>query len=174
MPSLLDAPYTRGVVNRQLHAFPAAQSAQQYRSPSLAAGRSPALSDRVRERLRHLAALPARRPLDRLNRPRVIDVNYDVELVCQASSEVMALPLGVGSIDDPDSALQARRAERFGGPGRGAERDRGCLFAGFVEELFDAATQCRPYPLSHRRRSPIVRGGDRSGVGGEANQDAVA
>ena len=47
--------------------------------------------------------------LERLDRPRFIEVNHRVELSHEPRVEVMAHALGLGQINDPDRALKARR-----------------------------------------------------------------
>src|SRR5207249_11530757 len=62
-------------------------------------------SDPEGERFRRLAGHPPRRPLQRLNRPRLVDVEDRVELVRETRQEVVADPLGVGSVDHADRSL---------------------------------------------------------------------
>src|SRR5205823_1177196 len=89
-----------------------------------AAGTRTMLSTSHREgvRLRQLAGVPLGRALERLHRARLVEVQHRVELLRQARAEVVALALGVGTVDHADRPLeagvvQARRHEVALAPG---------------------------------------------------------
>jgi hypothetical protein len=54
-----------------------------------------------------------------------------------------------------------------------AERHEELFLAGLVEQLLDAVGQRRADPFAFGGPVPVVGGGDRAGVGGEAEQPAV-
>src|ERR1700681_3864085 len=62
--------------------------------------------DRKGEGFRYLARLPFGGVLQWFNRPRLIEVKYGVELVRQPRLEVVAHPLGFGTVDHPDCPFE--------------------------------------------------------------------
>src|SRR5258708_1183678 len=78
-------------------------------------------SHRERIGLRDLALLPSCGPLQRLDRPGLIDVDHRVELVGRPGPEVVALPLSLGPGDAADRPLQARPAHPLRGRHRAVE-----------------------------------------------------
>jgi len=125
-------------------------------------GEGQTASNGVGVRLRDLAPVPGGRPLERLDRSGLVDVDDGIELVGETRSEVVVLPLGVRALDDADGPLQASRAEgRHGLRGVG-EPHQELLRADLVEDLLDAAGQGRPHPLALRPPSPVVCRGHRA------------
>ena len=121
-----------------------------------------------------IAFLPARGPLQRLDRPGLIDVDNRVELVRQAGPEVVAAPLGFGPVDHADRPLQPPRAQRVGRPRGGVEAEQELLLAHLVQQLLDAVRERGPHPLALGRAFPVAGCRHRAGVGGETDETAVA
>src|SRR4030088_2618797 len=59
------------------------------------------------EGLRHFARFPFRSRLERFDRPRLVEVEHRVELIWQACMDLLPLPLGLGTIDHSNRALEA-------------------------------------------------------------------
>ena len=116
---------------------------------------NPSHLHREREGFRQLARLPFGGVLQRLDRPRLIKMEYRVELICQARLEIVAHTLGFGTIDHPDRPLEPSIAEGIaeglvrlpGEQERGGE-DR-------MEQCFIAAGKSWPDPFALSRSSPI-------------------
>ena len=72
----------------------------------------PSLPGRVR--LGHLSGVPSRCEIERLHGGRLVEVDDRVELLRKAGLEVVAGPLGLGSVDHADGALEARLARSLG------------------------------------------------------------
>src|SRR2546425_5244838 len=94
-----------------------------------------------------------------------------LELPRPRGGPARALAFGV---DDADRPLQARRAQRISGPRRGIEAEQELLLPHLVQQLLDAARERGPHPFALCRPLPVVGRRDRAGVGGEADQTAVA
>lgn len=70
---------------------------------------------------------PTARSAQRLESPGAIEVDHRVELVGETSLEVVALTLGLGTVDDPDRALEPGHAEGITNRGgRGGEPEALC------------------------------------------------
>src|SRR5262245_1475920 len=74
-------------------------------------GTSQVPSDSERKRLWYLACLPIGGGLERCDGSRLVEVQDGVELIRQPCVEVVALALGVGSVDHADRPLQLRVAQ---------------------------------------------------------------
>jgi hypothetical protein len=59
--------------------------------------------------------------LQRLEGASFVEVDHGVELVGNPRAEVVALPLGLRSVDDVDGPFQPRRTEHVGGIRRRGE-----------------------------------------------------
>src|ERR1700704_4101319 len=70
-------------------------------------------SYRKRECLRHFARVPFGSALERLDRPRFIEVEHGIKLITQPRPEIMTHPLGVGPVDHADCALELWVAQSF-------------------------------------------------------------
>src|SRR5688572_504130 len=70
--------------------------------------RATARSHPTRIGLRHIPGMPSRHALERLDGAGLVDVDHGVELLRQTGVKVVALALGLGSIDHADRALEAR------------------------------------------------------------------
>src|ERR1700704_1991511 len=126
-------------------------------------------SYRKRECLRHFARIPFRSALERLDRPRFIEVKHGVKLVPQPRPEIVAHPLGVGSVDHTDCALELRVAQAFHRcitltPGEEKLRDFSVM-----KYLFVAVGKRWADSLALGRSSPIRGSRDRAVVCREAD-----
>ena len=61
-------------------------------------------------RLRKLARFPLFSGFERFDRARLVEMEYRVELIRQSRVEIMALPLGFGTVDHTDRPLEPRTA----------------------------------------------------------------
>jgi hypothetical protein len=89
-------------------------------------------------------------------------VDDGVELAGEARLEVVARPLGLRSVDDPDRTLEQGPAQRVGRRAAGVEQE--AVLAGLVEEPLVAPRQGRADEPAFRRRVPGRGRGDRAGV----------
>src|SRR4051812_26990706 len=85
--------------------------------------------------LGQLAAVPARRTLQRLQRAGLVEVNDGVELLRQPGGEVVAPALRLGTVDDANRALQALGAKEADSVVLGAQIKPKPRDAGGVEEF---------------------------------------
>ena len=60
------------------------------------------------ESFRRLAAFPLRSAFERFDGPRFVDVDHGIELLRDACVEIMALPLGLRPVNDPDRPFKQR------------------------------------------------------------------
>src|SRR5438270_10365903 len=72
---------------------------------------NPSPLHREGEGFRQLARFPFGGVLQRFDRPRLIKMEYSVELICQPRLEIVAHTLGFGTIDHPDRPLEPGIAE---------------------------------------------------------------
>ena len=98
-----------------------------------------------RKRLGDLAGLPQRRPLERLDRPRLVEVQHEVELLGQPRVEVVAGPFGLRQIQDADRALEPGAGQR------GRQRRDRCAAAAGIAESARRGTAVRSCPASAGR-----------------------
>src|ERR1700704_4550166 len=66
---------------------------------------------REREGLRHFSRFPFRRGFERFDCPRLIEMEHGVELVRQTRPEVVALALGVRTVNHADRPLEPAGAQ---------------------------------------------------------------
>jgi NAD(P)-dependent dehydrogenase (short-subunit alcohol dehydrogenase family) len=67
--------------------------------------------------LRRLGVVPSRAALQRLDRPRDIDVDHRIELLGQLREEVVTLAFGLGPVDHADRTFEPRLAQQRLHPG---------------------------------------------------------
>lgn len=75
--------------------------------------RDAAFSQSARVGLRPLPGDPRARRFERFQCPRPVDVDDGVEVIGGPGMEVMALPFGIGSVDDADRPGQSDGAQRI-------------------------------------------------------------
>src|SRR5207237_8121728 len=122
-----------------------------------------------RKRLLDLAA-DRGTALERLDRPRLVEVQHRVELIGESRMEVMARALGLGTINDSDRAFEPRLAQSFGKRAVTAKIEHEARHVDLVKQRLVAAGKARPNALSLRGRVPIRRRGDRAMVRRKADQ----
>src|SRR5688500_7692626 len=113
---------------------------------------------------RLLARLPVRLAFERLDRPRLVEVEHGVELLGEARVEVMAQPLGLRAVDDADGALQPRPCQEVARRSLLAEVEHEALDTGLVEQSLVAAFERRAHAPAPPRLVPVARRGDGAAV----------
>src|SRR6202022_627892 len=136
-------------------------------------GRGASRLHREREGLRHLSRFPFRRGFERFDCPRLIEMEHGVELVRQTRPEVVALALGVRTVNTADPPLEPAGAQVL--CHRVAlipdEQEANALRG--MEERLVAAGERRPHAFALGWLAPI--GGCRDGavVRGKPDQHGI-
>lgn len=92
----------------------------------------------------------------------VIDMNDRVVLIARPHVVVMALPFGVGAIDDSDGAAQPNCGEGLCRRGTGIRRDQKCVEFCLMEQFLDASIERGHHSFSLGWSSPFACGSDSS------------
>src|SRR3977135_4390711 len=130
-------------------------------------------SDREGEGLGYLARFPFSGGFERLDRPCLIEMKYCVELVRQPRVEIVALPLGLRSVDDADRALEPRGPKACCQNVIVAPGEKEAFAVRGVEHGLVAAWKCRPNLLALGCASPVGRCRYRALVGAETDEPGI-
>lgn len=130
-------------------------------------------SYRERIGLRHFAFLPARGPLQRLDRPGLIEVDHRVELVRQSGPRSSGCGARFRAGRSRRSPAAADPSATRGQNAGGVEAEQELFLAHLVQQLFDAVRERGPHPLALGRSFPVAGCRHRAGVGREADETAV-
>src|SRR6202163_1034613 len=126
------------------------------------------------ERLRKLARFPLFSGFQRFDRARLVEMEHRVELIRQSRVEIMALPLGFGTVDHTDRPLEPRHGQLLHHRVAVIQDEQEAVTPRGVEQRLVAARERRPNPFTFGRFAPIGGGCDRALVGGKADQHRFA
>src|SRR5207244_9834629 len=113
---------------------------------------------------------PERVAFERLQRVRLIKMNYCVELIRQTGIEIVTLSLSLRQIDNANGSLQLRATQREGNLAAFAQRQEKVRRAYFMKRGFIAICQSRPHAFALRGSIPIRRRGNSAVISSEPDQ----
>src|SRR5688572_4607083 len=127
---------------------------------------------RARISFGQFTAVPRAGPLERLEGTCFIEMNDRVELVRQASLEIMAQSLRLGPVDDADGALEPLLAQQIDGSAALFKINPKARKARGMKELFVTSRQSGTNALAFCGFAPIRRRGDGARISSEANRES--